>query len=123
CGDPDDSSKFHRFHEECMSEFHTVCKVQDLHEGEGKTVAIGHRMVALFRINGENFAIDDTCPHMGASLSGGYLENGIVTCPWHAWRFCLADGAWGGTPRIKTGSSPVRILGDEIQIQVGGTPG
>ena len=102
-----------------MSEFQTVCKVQDVPEGEGKTVAVGKKLIAVFRDGGEFFAIDDVCPHMGASLSGGYLEGGTVTCPWHAWRFRLKDGAWADNPRLKIGCYPVRVKGDELQVQVG----
>ena len=101
-----------------MAEFRTVCRVGDLAEGEGRTVEVGTKLVAVFREGGRYFAIDDLCPHMGASLSGGYVENGIVTCPWHAWRFRLADGAWADCPRIKIGCYPVRVEGDEVQVQV-----
>jgi nitrite reductase (NADH) small subunit len=100
-----------------MSGFQTVCKVHEVREGEGKTVTLGNKLIALFFVDGNYHAIDDTCPHMGASLSGGYLENGIVTCPWHAWRFRVTDGAWADNPRIKIGCYPVRVVGDEIQIQ------
>lgn len=105
-----------------MAEFHIVCKLSDLIEGEGKTVAVGNKLIALFRVRGELFAIDDVCPHMGASLSGGHVENGIVTCPWHAWRFRLADGAWADYTRIKIGSYPVRIEGGDVQVQVETAP-
>jgi nitrite reductase (NADH) small subunit len=105
-----------------MSEFQSVCKIQDLPQGEGKTVVVGNKLVALFHIDGDFFAIDDTCPHMGMSLSGGYVEKGIVTCPWHAWRFRLADGVWADNPRIKIGCYQVRVVGDDVQIQVGGAP-
>src|SRR5947208_2424704 len=105
-----------------MADFVTVCKVQDVPEGEGKTVRVGTKLVALFCTAGQYLAIDDVCPHMGASLSGGYLENGVVTCPWHAWRFRLADGAWADNPRLKIGCYPVRVQGDEIQIEVKDTP-
>lgn len=101
-----------------MSEFRTVCRVQEVVEGEGKTVAVGPRLIAVFRENGSYFAIDDVCPHMGASLAGGCVEKGIVTCPWHAWRFRLADGAWADNPRVKIGSYPVRIVDGEVQLQV-----
>src|SRR5579863_6666388 len=74
-----------------MAEFRTVCRVGDLAPGEGRTVEVGGKLIAVFREGNRYFAIDDVCPHMGASLSGGYLESGIVTCPWHAWRFRLAD--------------------------------
>lgn len=101
-----------------MSEFRTVCRAGDVIEGEGKTVAVGTRLIAIFRQDGDLFAIDDVCPHMGASLSGGHVENGIVTCPWHAWRFRLADGAWADNPRIKIASYPVRVVDDQVQLQI-----
>jgi nitrite reductase (NADH) small subunit len=101
-----------------MSEFRTVCKTADVVDGEGKTVSVDNKLIALFRVDGQYFAIDDVCPHMGASLSGGYVENGIVTCPWHAWRFRLSDGAWADNPRVKTGCYPVRVVGEEIQVQI-----
>src|SRR6202011_1653134 len=69
-----------------MSEFRTVCRVGDVKEGEGRTVEVDQKLIAVFLHQGQYFAIDDVCPHMGASLAGGYVENGTVTCPWHAWR-------------------------------------
>jgi nitrite reductase (NADH) small subunit/3-phenylpropionate/trans-cinnamate dioxygenase ferredoxin subunit len=99
-----------------MSEFHTVCRVADLADGQGRAVVIGNKLIAVFADNGQYFAIDDVCPHMGASLSDGYLERGIVTCPWHAWRFRLADGAWADNPRIKIGCYRVRVVNEEIQV-------
>src|SRR5947209_5562675 len=102
-----------------MAEFTTVCRVEDIPEGEGKTVMASGKVLAVFKVNGQFHAIDDTCPHMGASLSGGYVENNIVTCPWHAWRFRITDGAWADNPRIKIGCYPVRVVGDQVQVQAG----
>jgi NAD(P)H-dependent nitrite reductase small subunit len=102
-----------------MSDFKTVCRVADLVDGQGRTVAIGDKLIAVFAYQGGYFAIDDVCPHMGASLSDGYVEKGIVTCPWHAWRFRLADGAWADNPRIKIGCYPVRVVDDEVQVALG----
>jgi len=101
-----------------MAGFQAVCRVTDLAEGEGKVVQVGTKLIAVFHEGGRYFAIDDVCPHMGASLSGGYVDRGIVTCPWHGWRFRLADGAWADNPRIKIGCYPVRVVGDEIQVEV-----
>ncbi|MHB1425139.1 MAG: Rieske (2Fe-2S) protein [Gemmataceae bacterium] len=96
----------------------TVCRVGELADGEGKTVTVGGKLIAVFHWRGAYHAIDDTCPHMGASLSGGYVEEGIVTCPWHAWRFRLCDGVWADNPRIKIGSYVVRVDGDAVQVRV-----
>ncbi|MCS6852165.1 MAG: Rieske 2Fe-2S domain-containing protein [Gemmataceae bacterium] len=102
-----------------MADFQTVCRVAEVAEGEGKTVQVGTKLIAIFRHGGQFFALDDVCPHMGASLAGGYLNDGIVTCPWHAWRFRLHDGAWADNPRLKVGCYRVRVVGDEVQVEVG----
>jgi nitrite reductase (NADH) small subunit/3-phenylpropionate/trans-cinnamate dioxygenase ferredoxin subunit len=101
-----------------MSEFITVAKIGDIPEGQGRAYPVNDWMVAVFQVGGEYFAINDFCPHMGASLAGGYVQDGTVTCPWHAWRFKVTDGTWCDNPRIKTDSFPVRIVGDEVQVQV-----
>jgi nitrite reductase (NADH) small subunit len=104
-----------------MTEFYTACRVEELTEGEGKTVEVAGKLLAVFCVGGQYFALDDVCPHMGASLGQGYVEEGIVTCPWHAWRFRLADGAWADNPRLKIGCYPVRIENGAIQIRLAGS--
>ena len=78
-------------------------------------------MVAVFLHNGEYFAINDFCPHMGASLSDSPVaENGSVMCSWHAWCFSIKDGLWLDNSKsgIKTPTYPVRLEGKEIQVSV-----
>jgi nitrite reductase (NADH) small subunit len=101
-----------------MIEFTTVAKVGAIPEGEGRAFSVAGRMVGIFLIDGEYFAINDLCTHMGASLASGHVEDHAVTCPWHAWRFSVKDGTWLDNPRVKTDSYPVQIDGDNIQVQV-----
>jgi nitrite reductase/ring-hydroxylating ferredoxin subunit len=105
-----------------MPRFVTVGRVGDIAEGEARTVGGPGKVVAVFRVGDDYFAIDDMCPHMGSSLSGGFVEDGIVTCPWHYWRFRLADGAWADNPRIKIGCYPVHVVGDEIRVELPDVP-
>jgi nitrite reductase/ring-hydroxylating ferredoxin subunit len=100
-----------------MPEFVTVARVGAIPEGQGGTFQVGDRLVAVFHREGQYHAIDDMCPHMGASLGAGYLdEEGVVTCPWHAWHFSVCDGTWCDNPRIKIDSFDVRVVNDEIQV-------
>jgi nitrite reductase (NADH) small subunit/3-phenylpropionate/trans-cinnamate dioxygenase ferredoxin subunit len=100
-----------------MGEFVTVAKVGAIPEGTGAAFPVGDNLVAVFNLgDGEYFAINDLCPHMGASLADGSLEAGVVTCPWHAWRFRVCDGTWCDNTRIKTDTFEVRVVGDEIQV-------
>ena len=101
------------------SDFVTVAKVGDIPDGEGRAYEVGGRMLAVFR-QGETYtAIDDICPHAGASLASGYVEDGAVNCPWHAWRFCVRDGTWLDNPRAKIRQEcfEVRLVGEEIQVR------
>lgn len=103
---------------EVSAEFTPVAKVGEILPGQGQAYAVNGRMVAVFNEDGKYFAIDDFCPHMGASLAGGYLEDGTVTCPWHAWRFCIHDGRWCDNPKVKVDSFEVRVEGGSIQVRV-----
>ena len=105
-----------------MGTFHKVGRAGELADGDSVSVEVGGKRVALFFADGEYFAIDDFCPHAGAQLSGGYVEDKIVTCPWHAWRFRLTDGAWADNPRLKIGCYPVRVAGDEVQVELPDPP-
>nr|WP_243788446.1 bifunctional 3-phenylpropionate/cinnamic acid dioxygenase ferredoxin subunit [Saccharopolyspora gloriosae] len=58
----------------------------------------------MFNVDGELFAIDDTCTHQDASLSDGFLEGCAVECPLHAACFDLRTGRPSGPPAKK----PVR---------------
>jgi nitrite reductase/ring-hydroxylating ferredoxin subunit len=101
-----------------MSEFVTVAKVGAIPDGQGGTFPVGERLVAVFNRGGTYHAIDDICPHMGASLGAGYMdEEGVVTCPWHAWHFSVCDGTWCDNPRIKIDAFDVRVVGNEIQVR------
>jgi nitrite reductase (NADH) small subunit/3-phenylpropionate/trans-cinnamate dioxygenase ferredoxin subunit len=100
------------------SNFQTVAKVDALLEDTGLPVELNGRAIALFRVDGAYFAIDDHCPHQGAPLCDGVLIDRTVTCTWHGWRFSLEDGRWLDSPRIRIGTYPVRIVGDEIQVAV-----
>lgn len=50
--------------------------------------------LAVFRLSGsdEVMVIDNACPHSSGNLSRGSVENGIVTCPLHEWKFDLRSG-------------------------------
>jgi nitrite reductase (NADH) small subunit/3-phenylpropionate/trans-cinnamate dioxygenase ferredoxin subunit len=101
-----------------MADYKTVAKVGTIPEGQGAAFQVGDQTVAVFNDGGKYYAIDDCCPHMGASLAEGDLQEGIVACPWHAWRFCVHDGTWCDNRRIKIPSFDVRVVGDEIQVRV-----
>jgi 3-phenylpropionate/trans-cinnamate dioxygenase ferredoxin subunit len=60
--------------------------------------------IAVFNVDGEVYAIDDTCTHQDASLSDGWVEGRLVECPLHEAAFDLRTGA----PTCPPARRPVR---------------
>ena len=89
-----------------------LCKVSDLSEGEGRFISVEDVNIAIFLKEGKVHVFDDTCPHAGASLSGGTIEEGFVTCPWHFWSFSVETGRMQGGGRARIRVYPVRIVGE-----------
>ena len=75
-----------------MAEFIRVGCREDFHDGRGRVVDVAGQRVAVFRIGERWYALQDDCPHMGASLAEGALEGGRVVCHWHGKTFDLATG-------------------------------
>lgn len=102
-----------------MSDFIPVARVGSIPEGEGASFTVQGKLIAVFNVKGEYHAIDDLCPHMGASLGAGQLDDsGAVTCPWHAWRFSVCDGSWLDNPRLKIDTYEVRVVDEVIQVGI-----
>src|SRR3954466_2950585 len=64
----------------------------ELPEGRVRTVAAGHRSVALTHHDGQFGALDNRCPHQGGPLGEGTIENGLLRCPWHGFDYCPLTG-------------------------------
>lgn len=75
----------------------TLCVLDELKEGQATPVEIDGYRLAVFLHNGRPHVLDDACPHAGASMSGGWVQEGCAVCPRHLWRFELETGKLQGT--------------------------
>lgn len=96
--------------------WHTVALTSDLQEGEGKTVDVFGKPIALFNDGGTFKAVENTCPHRRGSLGEGTLQNGCVVCPLHQWTFNLETGENIRNPQVKLSVYPVRVEGEKIRV-------
>jgi nitrite reductase/ring-hydroxylating ferredoxin subunit len=101
-----------------MSELIKVAEVTDLQPGEGKTVQAGERELALFNIGGKFHCLDNICPHRGGPLGEGTVEGGVVTCPWHGWRFDCKTGQSPVIPTAKVDAFEVVVEGTDVKVKI-----
>ncbi len=100
-----------------------VCAVGEIPEGEAVRVEHGPDgvPVAVFHVEGEYYAIDDTCTHQDASLADGYVEEDdcAVECPLHASCFDLRTGQPSGPPaRVPVRTHAVVIENGHVYVQL-----
>lgn len=97
----------------------TVGTTSEVRIGEGKAFKVGTKCIAVFNVAGTFYAIDDTCPHKGASLANGMLGETDVCCPLHNAVFSLTDGAGlGGLCYQGVQAYGVTTDGDDLVIEI-----
>ncbi len=69
-----------------------VAALDDVRRTGVQVVSSGRHGLALFFHDGQVYAVDNRCPHMGFPLSRGSCHDGILTCHWHHARFDLQSG-------------------------------
>ena len=53
---------------------------------------VAGRTILLSRVAGEICAFDGECPHRGAPLERGRLEDGVIHCSMHGYAFDIRSG-------------------------------
>ncbi len=71
-----------------------VCPLDEIAPGETQTVYLEGKMVAVFNINGELYALNNRCSHARGPLSEGEIDTSecSVVCPWHYGKFDIKSG-------------------------------
>jgi nitrite reductase (NADH) small subunit len=99
-------------------EFVKVARLGEIPSEKGKVIVVEGKEIALFKSEGTVFAIDNLCLHEGGPLGHGMVKEGVVTCPWHLWRFDVRTGAMVEAPEMKVDCFNVKVEGEDIFIDV-----
>jgi 3-phenylpropionate/trans-cinnamate dioxygenase ferredoxin subunit len=102
-----------------MAEFIKAASVNDLAEGQMKSVELKHRGIVLCNVDGKYFALADECTHDSAPISTGCIENGEIVCPRHGARFDIATGNVIAPPAlVPVDTFEVKIEGEDILVAI-----
>ncbi|HSF27622.1 MAG TPA: non-heme iron oxygenase ferredoxin subunit [Nitrosopumilaceae archaeon] len=97
-----------------------VGKTLDVSPGKMQKVTVDGKEILVINIDGNYFAMDDTCTHAGASLADGKLDGSILTCDWHGAKFDCKTGKLHAFPaKIKDlNSYKVIVESDNIFLEL-----
>ncbi|MDP8976016.1 MAG: Rieske 2Fe-2S domain-containing protein [Actinomycetota bacterium] len=97
--------------------FVEVALESDLAPGQVSIVEAGGKGVALANVGGAFCAIQDTCPHAGASLGEGKLDGWALQCPLHDATFDVRSGeVLGGPASTDAVAYPVKVEDGAVKV-------
>ena len=101
-----------------MADFVKVANTNEIEPGQARLVEVNGKQIALFNVEGQFFAIDNTCTHKGGPLAEGEVSGHVVTCPWHGATFDIKTGEVVGSPAQRAVTRyGVRVTGTDIEVE------
>ena len=97
----------------------TVAKVEDVPPGTVVSVEADGEPIALAHVDGEFYATQHACLHLGGPLGQGRLEGTVLSCPWHGWQYDVRTGKNEFDLAIQLKTYEVKVEDGEIKVAVG----
>ena len=101
-----------------MADFVRVAAAHEIPAGQGRTVEIDGKQIALFHVDGGFYAIDNICKHKGGPLGEGDLEGTTVICPWHGWAYDVRSGECVDDADCAVAKFEVKVEGEDVLVKV-----
>lgn len=101
-----------------MSPWIPIARASDCPPGSGHELLAGDRIIALFNVRGKFYALDGICPHQGGPLGKGCLTDGVVSCPWHGWRFDVRTGQHQASKTLVQPGYEVRVQDGVVEVNL-----
>jgi nitrite reductase/ring-hydroxylating ferredoxin subunit len=115
-----------------------VCSATDLSPGERKLVSADGTSIGVFNVDGEYFAVSNSCCHLDGPVCTGkitreivaedpgvgqrtyeyFSDNPTIACPWHGWEYELATGQHIGDENVELDVYPVTEEDGVIYVEV-----
>ena len=100
--------------------WHRVGEETEFAPGSLRGARVAGLRLCIGRSDAGLFAVSDTCPHAGGSLSEGMIDGREVICPIHAWGFDVENGSSPDDPSCVVSVYPVRVVGGAVEVLVEG---
>lgn len=100
-----------------MSQWFEAARIGEIANRGCKVVTLNGSDVAVFNLDGEYFALEDLCTHLGSDISSGWVEGDRAVCPLHLAEFSIRTGEALKAPAYEgVHTFPVRVRNEMIEV-------
>jgi nitrite reductase/ring-hydroxylating ferredoxin subunit/Fe-S cluster biogenesis protein NfuA len=99
-------------------QWHYAAKVSEVPEGGIKALLVEGEKILLSRRSSIVTCFQNACAHLGLALDDGEVEGGIITCPYHGFRYDLSSGECLTAPAVQLQPHAVRVVGSRIEVRL-----
>lgn len=92
--------------------------LDDIPEGGVRSLTIGGEKVLLSRRGTAVTCFQNACAHLGFPIHDGDIEDGIITCPHHGFRYDLSSGECLTAPEVALQNHAVRVTGSKVEVRL-----
>ena len=74
--------------------------------------------VLLMNVEGKYYALENSCPHAGASIASGPCEGHQLTCPAHGLKFNITNGECIASPGMRVKTYAVQVVDGQLLVNL-----
>lgn len=100
------------------SGYEVVATEDEIAPGQSRKFSLAGREILICNSGGVYYAIDDHCPHAGASFEGGRIRGKLISCPLHGARFDLTNGKCLGGAYKPLSCFSVKVENGRVSVDV-----
>ncbi len=93
-----------------------MCNISELEPGTSVEKRIFARRVAVFNDEGKLYGIESDCKHMKASLVNSEVQDSVVKCRWHGWKYDLRTGKCLTVDGVKLRRYEVEVVDGDVVL-------
>lgn len=102
-----------------MGEYVRIAETHEIPNNKMKVFKVENHEILVINIEGELYAFENRCPHMGYPLYFGRLEGKVLTCGFHYAKFDLATGKSLGSVTDKSLKKfKIRIQNTIVEVEL-----
>ncbi len=100
--------------------FTKAATTSEIAPGTKKTVIVLGKRIAIANVDGDFFAIDDTCTHQQCSLgTSGFLDGSAIICSCHGAQFDVTTGEALSLPAtVDVATYETKVEGTDVLVQI-----